>query len=57
VRLLKYEDEGTNTYLNEMLPTSVLGRMDREGRKCEVAGSIVNSLQGEAFANTVLLIN
>ena len=57
MRLLKYEDEGTNTYLNEMLPTSVLGRMDREGRKCEVAGSIVNSLQGEAFANTVLLIN
>lgn len=57
VRLLKYEDEGTNAYLNEMLPTSVLDRMDGEARKCEEAGSIVNSLRGEAVANTALLIN
>jgi len=56
-RFLKYEDEGTNAYLNEMLPTSVLDRMDGEARKCEEAGSIVNSLRGEAVANTALLIN
>jgi len=52
VRLLKYEDEGTNAYLNEMLD-----RMNGEARKCEEAGSIVNSLRSEAVANTALLIN
>ena len=57
VRLLKYEDEGTNAYQNEMLPTSVLDRMNGEARKCEEADSIVNSLRGEAVANTALLIN
>jgi hypothetical protein len=40
-----------------MLPISVLDRMDREARKCEEAGTIVNSLRGEAVANTALLIN
>lgn len=56
-RLLKYEDEESNAYLNETLPTSVLDRMAGEARNCEEAGSIVNSLRGEAVANTALLIN
>jgi hypothetical protein len=57
VTILKYGHEETNTYLNEMLPTSALDRMNGEARKREEEGAIVNSLRGEAFANTALLIN
>jgi hypothetical protein len=57
VRLFVYEYEGTNVYLNETLPSSVLDKTDGEARQCEEEGSIVNSLRGEVVANTALLIN